>query len=151
MLEKGNYKIGFDIWALILFLLIMIPNFIWFVTPAPNDILRSESITPTLDTVASIFQVIMVISLSIIINTEGKKPIIKGGLVGITVSTLIYFCGWILYYQGIVNTLIVLILCITPCLSFILFSIGRKNIIAIISSIIFMLCHTMYGFINYIV
>ena len=43
MLKK--YKMGFDIWALVLFVVIMIPNIIWFAIPAPNDILRTESIT----------------------------------------------------------------------------------------------------------
>ena len=40
-----NYRIGFDWIGLILFLIIMIPNFIWFVVPAPNDVLRTESVT----------------------------------------------------------------------------------------------------------
>ena len=50
MIKK--YKIGFDIWGLIIFIIIMIPNFIWFAVPAPNDILREESITKTVDVFA---------------------------------------------------------------------------------------------------
>ena len=42
-----KYRFGFDVWALVLFFIIMIPNFVWFVVPAPNDILRGESITKT--------------------------------------------------------------------------------------------------------
>ena len=43
--EKGSlslrqYKFGFEINGLVLFLVIMVPNFIWFFVPAPNDILR---------------------------------------------------------------------------------------------------------------
>ena len=49
-----KYRLGFDIWGALLFLIIMVPNFIWFVVPAPNDILRVDSITKTLDTVASV-------------------------------------------------------------------------------------------------
>lgn len=45
MIKK--YRIGFDIWGLIIFIIIMVPNFIWFVVPAPNDIFRGESITET--------------------------------------------------------------------------------------------------------
>ena len=37
-----NYKLSFEIWGLLLFLIVMIPNFIWFAIPAPNDILRAE-------------------------------------------------------------------------------------------------------------
>ena len=71
MIKK--YKIGFDIWGLITFIIIMIPNFIWFAVPAPNDILRGESITKTVDVIASICQVLMVMSLCIFINQDRKK------------------------------------------------------------------------------
>ncbi len=40
MLKK--YKIGFDIWGALLFLIIMIPNFIWFVIPAPNGYIEGR-------------------------------------------------------------------------------------------------------------
>lgn len=40
MLKK--YEFGFDVGCLLLFLIIMIPNFIWFAAPAPNDVLRME-------------------------------------------------------------------------------------------------------------
>lgn len=50
MLKK--YKMSFEIWGLLLFLIIMLQNFIWFAIPAPNDILRANSITETIDTVA---------------------------------------------------------------------------------------------------
>lgn len=52
MLKK--YRLSFDIWGLLLFLVIMIPNSIWFAVPAPNDILRANSITVIFDTIASI-------------------------------------------------------------------------------------------------
>lgn len=60
---RKKYKITVDIWAILLFLAIMLPNFIWFVFPAPNDILRAESITPVLDEAASISQVLFVAML----------------------------------------------------------------------------------------
>ena len=66
MLKK--YKLSFDIWGLLLFLIIMIPNFIWFSIPAPNDVLRADSITEVADTIASICQVLMIIALCIFVN-----------------------------------------------------------------------------------
>ena len=45
-----RYKLSFEICGLLLFLIVMIPNFIWFAIPAPNDILRTKSITETVDT-----------------------------------------------------------------------------------------------------
>lgn len=61
-----NYKLRFDIWALVLFLIIMIPNFIWFAVPAPNDILRTDSITPTVDAIGSFCQIFFIIALCIL-------------------------------------------------------------------------------------
>ena len=58
MCEK--YKFGFDIWGLILFLVIMLPNFIWFAVPAPNDILRVESVTKVADAIGSVCQVVRI-------------------------------------------------------------------------------------------
>ena len=63
MLKK--YKMGFNIWGLILFLIIMIPNFYWFKVPAPNDVLRTESVTEKLDIIASVCQVLMLTALCI--------------------------------------------------------------------------------------
>ena len=65
-----NYKVGFDIWGALLFLIIMIPNFIWFAVPAPNDILRTDSITQILDTVASVCQVLIIVLLCILKNKD---------------------------------------------------------------------------------
>ena len=53
----------FNIWGLILFLIIMVPNFIWMVIPSVNDVLRKESITGINDIFMSSFQVIMIILL----------------------------------------------------------------------------------------
>ena len=41
-----KYKFGFDLYALLLFSIIVIPNFIWFAIPAKIDILRFPSRTP---------------------------------------------------------------------------------------------------------
>ena len=151
MFEIRKYKIGFDILGLLLFLIIMIPNFIWFAVPTSNDILRNESITPVIDMIASIFQVIMVIALCIIKNKHCQKPMKKIWFKLIIVSIIIYFAGWILYYIGIVNALVIIDLCIAPCVAFMLLSIARKNIFAFILSIMFMICHALYGIINFIV
>lgn len=150
MLTIKNYKIGFDIWGFVLFLVIMLPNFIWFAVPAVNDVLRHESITPFIDTIASVFQVIMVLVLCIIINIKHQKPMNKALFISIIALILLYVIGWCMYYAEVINPIVILDLCIAPCLAFILFSISRKNIVALISANIFMLCHILYGIINFI-
>lgn len=105
MLKK--YKIGFDVWGLLLFLMIMIPNFIWFAIPAPNDVLRTSSITETIDTVASACQVLMVAVLCILRNRESKKLCVNR----LTVTAAVY-------YAGIANEIVILGLTMPPCLAF---------------------------------
>ena len=55
----------------------MLPNFIWFAVPAVNDVLREKSVTPFVDMIASVFQVVMIVALCIIINKYRQKPMKK--------------------------------------------------------------------------
>ena len=149
MLQK--YKLSFEIWRLLLFLIIMIPNFIWFAIPAPNDILRAKSITEIIDAAASVCQVLMVIALCIFRNKESKKLCATPFIIISAGCCLLYFISWIVYYNGIVNAVVILGLTIPPCLAFLFFSIDRKNGIAIIPIFIFTICHLIYGVVNFIV
>lgn len=149
MLKK--FKLSFDAWGLILFLIIMIPNFIWFAVPAPNDILRSDSITGTLDTVASLFQVLMIVALCILKNRECNKICVNPFVILISSCCLLYFFSWIAYYNSIVNAIVILGLTIFPCLAFLFFSIDRKNWIALIPASLFTICHLIYAIANFII
>lgn len=149
MLKK--YRFGFDIWALLLFAAIMIPNFIWFAIPAPNDILRADSITGSIDAVASICQVLMIGSLCVVVNQERKGIGITSLIVGVFVCCILYFASWAVYYVGMTNTVVVLGLTISPCLAFLLFAIDRKNRIAVVPAVIFAVCHLVYGAVNFII
>lgn len=146
-----NYKLSFDIYGLLLFLIIMIPNFIWFVLPAPNDVLRMDSVTEVIDTIASVCQVLMVIALCIFTNIKNHKFHITPLIILVIICCLIYFANWVGYYVGIVNTGVILGLTIFPCLAFMFFAIDRKNIIAVVPISIFTICHLIYGVVNFIV
>ena len=137
-------NVKFNIYGVLLFILIMIPNFIWFMVKAPNDILRIESITPTIDLIASIFQIIMIICFCFSKDKNNK--------IGISslVSLILYFVCWVFYYFGIVNDMVIIGLCLFPCLSFLIYGIKIKNWIAIIPTIIFTILHLIYGIINFI-
>ena len=149
MLKK--YRVGFDIFGLLLFLLVMIPNFIWFEVPAPNDILRAESITPLIDGIGSVSQVIFIAAICIL-KRKGIDRIRLSKLIILSLAMVItYFIGWILYYNGIVNLIAIILLTIPPCMAFILYAVDRKNVIAIISTVIFTVCHVIYGAVNYII
>ena len=92
-----NYRLGFDPWGLGLFLLIMTPNFVWFAVPAPNDILRAESVTPVIDMFAQVLQTITVAALCGVANiTQGRPK--RGYQISIAVCVGLYFTGWAIYY-----------------------------------------------------
>ena len=148
MLKK--YRFGFDISGLVIFLIVMIPNFIWFSVPAPNDILRNESVTAIVDTIGSIFQSIFIGSLCILINKERNKLHFSPLIISSIICIVLYFVGWILYYNGITNAFVILSLTLPPCLAFIFFALDRNNIIAAISAVCFTICHLIYGIVNFI-
>ena len=146
-----RYKLSFEIWGLLLFLIVMIPNFIWFAIPAPNDILRAKSITEMVDTVASVCQILMIVAICIIRNRESKKLCISPFIIMAAACYLLYVASWIAYYSGMTNVVVILGLTIPPCLAFLFFAIDRKNGIALIPISIFTICHLVYGVVNFIV
>ena len=144
-----NHRMGFDPWGLGLFLLIMIPNFVWFAFPAPNDVLRGESVVPVLDAVGQIFQIGIVAALCGVANiTQGRPK--RGYQISIAVCVGLYFTGWAIYYTGITSAIIILDLCLAPCGALLLYALTRKNITAVISAGGFTLCHLIYGIVNFI-
>lgn len=149
MLKK--YKLSFEICGVLLFLIVMIPNFIWFAIPAPNDILRAKSITEAVDTAASVCQILMIAAICIFRNKESKKLCITPLIIMAAVCYLLYVSSWIAYYNGIVNVIVILGLTIPPCLTFLFFAIDRKNGIALIPISIFTICHLVYGVVNFII
>lgn len=150
MSEIRRYKFGFDIWGLLLFVVIMLPNVIWFLVPAPSDILRNSSVTPVIDTVASAFQMIMVAAICVLQNSTCEKPMGGGWRQSIAAVVLFYFAGWGFYYAGMINAMIIMDLCVVPCMAFILFSLARKNAAALVAAAGFMVCHVYYGIVNFV-
>ena len=145
-----NYRFGFDIWGLLLFLLLMFPNLIWFLIPAPYDVLRAASLTGTLDTVASVCQGLFVAALCFIKSKESKKLCVTSWMIGVIGCCFLYFTSWIVYYAGIVNAIVILGLTVPPCFAFLFFAFDRKNGIALIPITVFTSCHLIYGIVNYI-
>ena len=122
-----NYKLGVDIYSLLLFLIIMLPNFIWFAIPAPNDILRTDSVTPIVDAIGSFCQIFFIIALCILQRKNTPKIQVNPLIIMVIESVLLYFTGWIFYYFRVTNPLIILLLTIPPCSAFIFLAIDRKK------------------------
>lgn len=142
---------GFDVKGLIMFAIIMIPNIIWSFVPAPNDILKAESVTVLLDSIASVSQVLMILGLCVFINKDNCKLNINPLTISTAICTILYYLCWVLYYTGIVQSVIILGLAVLPCVAFLLFAIDRKNYIAIIPTAIFTVCHIIFAVVNFVV
>ncbi len=146
-----RYKLAFDPWGLLLFVLIMLPNLVWFAVPAPRDILRGQSGTETLDAVASVCQVLLVAALCGVVNRE-RGPLRMTALLGsCAVCGLLYYLGWVLYYRGIVYPTVILLLTAPPCLCFFFYALDRKNFISIFPITAFTICHLLCSYINFVV
>ena len=50
-----EHKLHFELRGLLTFFAAMLPNLIWFAVPAPDDKLRTDSITGVIDGVGSVF------------------------------------------------------------------------------------------------
>ena len=146
-----NYRFGFDVSGLVLFLVVMIPNLIWFAVPAPNDILRVPSITPIVDAIGSVFQMLFVGAMCFVISRERKALRFSALIISVLVCVFIYYVGWILYYNGLTEPFVVLMLTISPCLAFVFFAIDRRNIFAAVFALVFSVCHAIFGIANFII
>ena len=149
-IRTSRYRFGFDIWGLLLFLLVMAPNFIWCAVPAPNDILRTDSVTPVVDAIGSVFQVLTVACLCFVIRKERSKFRFSPLVVATIACLAAYYIGWASYYVGITTPWVILLLTLPPCLAFILFAIDRKNLPAMVSAVGFTVCHCVFGVVNYL-
>lgn len=150
-MKLGKYGFGFDVAGLILFLLVMVPTFIWMAVPAPNDVLRAESVTPIVDAIGFVCQILCIASLCIMINKERSKLHFSPLVIATIACVVIYFFGWILYYAGNTNAWIILLLTVPPCAAFILFALDRKNLPAVVFAVCFTICHLIYGIVNFII
>jgi hypothetical protein len=149
-IHNSRYRFGFDFWGLLLFLLVMLPNFIWFAVPAPNDILRTESVTPVVDIIGSVFQVLTVACLCFVIHKSRSKLRFSSLIVATIICIAIYYIGWVLYYTANVSPTVILLLTVPPCLAFILFAADRKNLPAVVLAAGFTVCHLIFGVVNFV-
>ena len=147
----GQYRFGFDPWGLILFLIVLLPTFIWLAVPAPNDVLKTESVTPVADTIASVCQALFVVCMCFLVNKERSKLRFSAMSIASIVCIVVYYIGWVLYYCGNVAPWVILVLTIPPCVAFILFTVDRKICPATVFAAVFAVCHTIFAIMNFII
>lgn len=145
-----RYTMGFEPWALVLFAAIMLPNILWGLFPAPNDVLRAESVTPAIDTVGMVFQAAMIFCLALICRTDRKPLRLCGYTWAVLGCVLVYWLCWGCYYMGLAHAVVLLAMTLVPCAAFILLALERRNGIALIPAVGFTLCHVYFAFANFL-
>lgn len=149
-MKGSNYQFKIDYWVIVLFVALMLPNIIWRFYPAPNDLLRKDSVTPLIDTIASISQILLLASLCFFRNKLSEKIDLNKKVFFLVVYLLVCLGTWGIYYQGIVNHWVILSLSLSPCLCFGLYATNRKNRLALLPLTVFTICHGLFGLINFI-
>jgi hypothetical protein len=128
----------------------MLPNFLWFAFPAPNDVLRVISSTPITDAIGSFLQISLIASLSCLTHKDSKPLSLTAGIIATLICVIAYFVGWVLYYHAITCAWVILMLTLPPCFAFLFYAIDRKNWIATTLGIGFTVCHLIFALVNFI-
>lgn len=145
-----RYRWGFERWALLIVALIMLPNIIWAWTPAPHDVLRSESLTPVTDMIAGAAQAVTIAALLLLRHERRPQTVRSGFCAASELCVLGYWLAWTLYYQGVMATVVILMMTVLPCAALLLFSLDRRNLLAFAAGSVFTVCHFIFALVNFI-
>lgn len=145
-----NYWPGFDVWALALFLILLLPTVLWTLFPPLRDVLRRESVTPTVDIIGSVFQVLTIATLCFVQRKGWPRENPLLAYAATIVCVQLYYAGWVLYYVGITTPVVMLLMTLPPCMAFIFFAIARRNMLAAIFAAGFTVCHLIFALENFI-
>lgn len=135
-----KYKFGFDVWGLVLFAVLMLPNIVYWCIPAFNDLGGNS----TLDIIATVFEVMGIALLIFVVQKEQKRRYFFDSLY-LTASLFVvfYYVAWILYFCGFNQMSIIVFLAVCPCAALLLYEIERKNLPALLPTAVFAVLHVI--------
>lgn len=143
-----GYAPGLDLWGLLLFCVIMLPNIVGWCVPALRKGFAENS---ALDIAALVFQIIAAAALIFIVQSERRELNFKSSLVGLTgVALLCYYLAWIFFYCGYWNAAVYLFLAVFPCVALVLFEVERRNWFALVPTAVFAVLHIVSACIHYL-
>lgn len=111
------YRVGFDLWAIVLFAIIMLPNIIALCVPEFQAGLNAD--TGALEITATVFQVLFVVLL-VFIERKGEQRLnFRSPLVSVCgLAVLAYYIAWIFFFCFFLNAAVYLSLAIFPSAGF---------------------------------
>ena len=150
-INPNNYEMGFSIYGIIIYLLLMLPNIVWQIFPPINNLLLIDTVSyPILDIFEWIFRILIILFLIFLINKDKTKN--KTSYIGVAIAFLaIYYITWLLYYFGIVNPWIIILgMGITPVFYFSFAGLWLRNYLLLIPSLIFGIVHMIISILSYL-
>ena len=101
------YRVGFDLWAIVLFAIIMLPNIIALCIPEFQAGLNTD--TGALEISATVFQVLFVVLL-VFIERKGEQRLnFRSPLVSVCgLAVLAYYIAWIFFFCFFLNAAVYL-------------------------------------------
>ena len=91
----------------------------------------------------------MIACMCMLVHKDANKLSLTLAVKGVILFVFIYFVYWIAYYTGVTNAVVILGLTLPPCIVFVLYGIERKNYIALVPALAFLICHLIYALVNY--
>lgn len=137
-----NYHFGFSWKGLIIFLLPMIPNIFYFLIPALDISGNNANSHLILDVLEHGSQAIFFFLLIFVVREQASEmrcPYI----IGMAIMLIFYYGLWILYFTGNANSIIFLGMAVLPVVYFILAEIWLQNYLAIIPTVLLVLCMSL--------
>lgn len=145
-----SYRFKVDVGAVVLCAFALLPTLLWWIQPVSVRELGNVSCTPVVDDIGMAFQSVMMAALCLLDNRQAQYRLdcmVRSGVVGML---LLYYTAWVFVYIGVFDALIVLLLSFPPCMAFVLYAWGRRNGLALLSSVAFLCCHVFSCIVNFI-
>lgn len=146
--ELLRNDIGFSWKGLIIFLLPMLPNVLFFILKNPNGSMSAANNHFILDIVEHGSQAIFA-ALLIIIVSRKDTPVLCGYTIVMLILLLFYYGLWIGYFSIGAGFIMLMAMAVLPVIYFILGELWIHNIPAVIPTAIFGIVHIIITYMDY--
>lgn len=148
ILNFFQISIGFSWKGLIIFLLPMFPNFLFFTLKDPNNEMVINNNHLMVDIIEHGSQGLFAVLLIFIISKK-EAPILSGYMIFISLFLLSYFVLWFIYFTVDANFTILMLMAVIPVIYFIIAEIWLHNLLAVVMTVIFGITHITITYLNY--
>jgi hypothetical protein len=144
-----NYAFGFSAKGLIIFLLPMIPNLLYFLLPKKSNAFgNGYNKHIVLDIIEHGSQAVFVLMLVFLLNRQ-SSPVFSPYTLSFGIALIIYYILWGIYFSGNNKLFVLLGLAVIPVVYFILAEVWLHNLPAVIPTVIFGMVHSIITYIDW--